>query len=72
MLAEEFRCPVLHLPMGQSSVSFQHLRKLKQRIPTVFQDQAHLHNERISMVHLVNGKRVVEILLQKIGNGNST
>jgi len=54
MLAKEFRCPVLHLPMGQSS------------------DQAHLHNERISMVHLMNGQRVAEILLQKIGGFDFT
>jgi len=49
LLEKEFRCPVLHLPMGQST------------------DQAHLHNERISMVHLLNGKSVAEILLREGG-----
>jgi len=53
MLDKEFRCPILHLPMGQSS------------------DQAHLHNERISMIHLLNGKKVAGTLLRDIGNWES-
>ena len=68
-LEKEFGCHALHLPLGQSSVSYLGyclsdlaLTSSGNRI----QDQAHLPNERMSITNLHRGKAAIERFLTKV------
>jgi di- and tripeptidase len=66
-LEKEFGCHALHLPLGQSTVRLfgVPLGPFADSCISI-QDQAHLPNERISMVNLRRGKSVIERFLQSV------
>jgi di- and tripeptidase len=71
-LEKEFGCHALHLPMGQSSVRYHTFAWSGKQTDFDHQDQAHLPNERISLLNLQKGKAVVEQFLINVSEKCST